>query len=150
MSSIQFALAKIVTKQFAAMPELYKPKGLIKLNFALTFNFEKEQKLVGSTFKVNFTQKEASFLVLEVAAIFQIEENSWNELLTEDEKTIILPKPFAEHLGVWVVGTSRGVLHCKTEHSEFNQFILPAIDVRKLIEKDVIFSFKHKEDIESD
>jgi len=149
MNSIQFTLAKIVTKQFAAIPDVFKPKASIKLNFGLTYNFEKEQRLVGCTFKVNFSQKEAIFLVLEVSALFQIEENSWAKILNENDEKIVLPKLIAEHLGVLVVGTSRGVLHCKTENTEFNQFILPTVDVRKLIEKDVVFSFKQKKDIES-
>lgn len=142
MNSIQIALAKIVTKNFETTPDIFKPKTSINLNFGLTYNFEKEQRLVGCTFKVNFTQKETIFLVLEVAAIFQIEENSWNELLKENGKKIILPKPFAEHLGVLAIGTSRGVLHCKTENTEFNQFVLPTIDVKKIIEKDIEFTFK--------
>ena len=137
MDNIHFALAKIATKQYASIPEAYKPKSPIKLNLGLSYNFEKDKRLVGCTFKVNFTQKEATFLILEVAAIFQIEENSWNKLLKEDGGKIILPKPFVEHLAVLVVGTSRGILHCKTEDGEFNHLVLPMIDVRKLIEKDV-------------
>lgn len=139
-------MAKIVTKQFASIPNIYKPKDSIKLNFGLTYNFEKEQRIIGCTFKVNFDQKGVTFLVLEVTTIFQIEENSWKNLLSEKEQKIILPKPFAEYLGVLVVGTSRGVLHCKTENSEFNHIILPTIDVRKLIEKDIEFTFKTDED----
>lgn len=147
MSNIKFALAKITTKQYASIPEAYKPRYSIKLNFALSFNFEKNRRLVGCTFKVNFTQKEASFLILEVSAIFQIEENSWDELLKEDGNKIILTKPFAEYLGVLVVGASRGILHCKTENTGFNHIVLPMIDVRKLIEKDVEFTFNSIENM---
>jgi hypothetical protein len=37
------------------------------------------------------------------------------------------------------IGTSRGILHAKTEGTEFNKFILPTINVNQLVEKDAEF-----------
>ena len=38
------------------------------------------------------------------------------------------------------VGTLRGVLHAKTENTEFNEFFLPTINVTDLIKEDIRFN----------
>ena len=37
------------------------------------------------------------------------------------------------------IGTTRGVLHSKTENTPFNSFLLPTLNVNELVKKDVVF-----------
>jgi hypothetical protein len=140
MKNIEFALVKIQTVQFAVTPEVLKPKLKVRFSYGLTFNSIKEKHLIVCTFKSKFLQKETPFIQLEISCGFQLSPESWKELSTETK--ISIPKGFAEHLAVLTVGTSRGILHSKTESTDFNKFIMPTLDVRKLIKEDISFEFK--------
>lgn len=142
MRNIEFALVKIQTTQFAVNPEVYKPKLRIQFSYGLNFNFIKDQQLVVCSLKSMFLQKEVPFLQLEVTCGFQLSPKAWKDLFNHEGTDITIPKDFAEHLGVISVGTSRGVLHSKTENTDFNKFVLPMIDVRTLIKEDISFKFK--------
>lgn len=40
------------------------------------------------------------------------------------------------------IGTTRGVLHSKTENTPFNSFLLPTLNVMELVKKDVVFKLE--------
>lgn len=88
---------------------------------------------------VQFEQKEKPFLLIEIANHYKIEESAWNELQSSNNK-LVIPKGFASHLVMLTIGTLRGTLHCKTENTEFNKFILPTINIAELIKSDVELS----------
>lgn len=74
--------------------------------------------------------------ILEIANHFQIDENSWKSFEIKDGK-LILPQGFATHLLVFTLGTLRGVLHAKTENTEFNKYFLPTINTTEMIQGDL-------------
>jgi hypothetical protein len=39
------------------------------------------------------------------------------------------------------IGTTRGVLHAKTEHTLFNQYLLPTINVNDIVKEAVEIEF---------
>jgi len=43
------------------------------------------------------------------------------------------------HFAMITVGTTRDVLHEKTRNTKFNEFILPIINIAKMIKKDGTF-----------
>ena len=55
---------------------------------------------------------------------------------------LVVPKGFLQHMGMLTVGTSRGILHAKTENTNLNQFHIPTVNVAELINKDSVFEFK--------
>ena len=60
-----------------------------------------------------------------------------NGSLEVNVKLVIL-KVMLEHFAVQTVGTARGILHCKTEGSQFNGIILPPVNVTELVTEDMI------------
>ncbi|MFV8342173.1 hypothetical protein [Flavobacterium sp. XS2P39] len=78
--------------------------------------------------KFQFLHENQTIVVLTVVCNFDIEENSWNKNIVSNKK-ITLPKHFLEHICVITVGTSRGILHAKTENTFFNRFIIPTLNV---------------------
>lgn len=52
--------------------------------------------------------------------------------------TLTLEKGFARHLSVIAVGTARGVLHSKTEDTDWNHITLPLINIEEVLQEDVI------------
>ncbi|MNF83316.1 hypothetical protein D3C84_656380 [compost metagenome] len=88
-----------------------------------------------------FLHNQQPFLVLIAVCNFDIEEESWNKNVLSN-KIVTLPKHLLEHLCVITVGTSRGILHAKTENTSFNKFIIPTLNVTTLVEKDIVFEIK--------
>jgi hypothetical protein len=132
-----FQIIKIITEQFAIFKEAFE-KSNNEISFSININFgiEKEEKIIATIVKIQFEQNKSAFLIIEISNHYVMEQNSLNEMLVSANK-IIIPKDFAQHLVVITIGTIRGVLHAKTENTEFNQFVIPVIDVSNLIQNDV-------------
>ena len=139
--SIGFQLSKITTEQFAIIPDAYnKSNSKIEMSIGLKFGLQKEDKMIASFVALRFEQRKKTFIVIEIANHFKIEEKSWDNF-DKSETDITIPKGFASHLVMLSIGTLRGVLHCKTENTEFNNVILPTINVTELLKSDVVLNF---------
>ena len=138
--NISFRLLNIVTEQFATF-EIENLPDTNELNSELQFSINPESRVVGCRMKFQFLHENQPFVALTVVCNFDVEESSWNNHVVANKK-IILPRHFLEHLCVITVGTSRGILHAKTENTFFNKFIIPTLDVSSLVEKDVVFEIK--------
>ncbi len=135
--SIGFKLVKITTEQFAVIPDAFNSNNpKTEMSIGLKFGLDKEHKIIASFVKVQFEQRKKAFLVIEIANHFNVEERAWNSFEKTDT-SIIIPKGFASHLVMLTIGTLRGALHCKTENTEFNSYILPTINVTELIKNDI-------------
>jgi hypothetical protein len=55
---------------------------------------------------------------------------------------LTIPKGFLAHLAMISVGTARGILHCKTENTIFNNFVLPLVNVASMIPEDEQFELQ--------
>ena len=137
VSTVGFHLTRVTTEQFAILPESYDTDNHeTNLGIGLNFGVDTSKKAVAVFFKVQFEQKMGPFLIVEIANHFQIEDSAWTSFTSEENK-IVIPKGFATHLLVLTIGTARGVLHSKTEKTDFNHFLLPTINASELIQKDV-------------
>lgn len=138
--SIGFQLSKITTEQFAIIPDAYnKENPKIEMSIGVKFGLNREDKMIASFVTVSFEQRKKAFMIIEIANHFKIEDNAWNSF-NKSEREIIIPKGFAIHLVMLTVGTLRGTLHCKTENTEFNSFILPTINVTELVKEDIVLT----------
>lgn len=138
--NISFRLLNIVTEEFATFENDNLPENN-DLQSDLQFSINPENRLVACKMKFQFLNEKQPIVVLTVVCNFDIEENSWNTNIVSNKK-ITLPKHFLEHLCVITVGTSRGILHAKTENTPFNRFIIPTLNVSNLVVKDVVFEIK--------
>jgi hypothetical protein len=138
--NISFRLLNIVTEQFATFEIENIPENN-DLKSELQFSINPENRVVACRMKFQFLHENQPIVVLSVVCNFDVEESSWNSNIVSNKK-IILPRHFLEHLCVITVGTSRGILHTKTENTFFNKFMIPTLDVSTLVEKDVVFEIK--------
>lgn len=147
MENIKFRLQKIETRQFAILPESYDSKAeKFQFSFGINFSFpDLQNRLVCCSCLIKYMGEVSPFLVLEVAIYYEVEENSWNQMLDMDHKKVRLPNSTANHMMSLLVGTARGVLHSETENTEFNRHVLPTINLSSLINGDVIHSFAEPE-----
>lgn len=137
MEGVGFLLKAIKTEQFATFPEFYSKKKNVGLTTNLEYKVSTENKQVGVFATFAFDQTKKVFLKIQVSCHFEISADAWSKFLTESK--IVLPKDFMTHIAILTIGTARGVLHSRTEGTQFNQYILPTLDIRGLISKDVEF-----------
>ncbi len=146
-TSIGFALANITTEQFATLKDNLPPEGAevgIALNFRFSVN--EKNKMIGVFTSFAFQSEEKQFLMVEGGCHFKIKPEDWDNMLNTDQTELTAPKGLLCHLATIAVGTTRGILHAKTENTDFNKYHLPTINVVEVVDEDSVFKFKKDEE----
>ena len=63
-------------------------------------------------------------------------------MLDSEHQKLTVQKGFLQHMAVLTVGTTRGILHAKTENTPFNRYHLPTINLKDMINQDSVFQFE--------
>src|SRR5690554_3971284 len=135
--ALSFRLSGINTEEYAILEEGYKDGEDVGLATFLEFGIDKERKILGSNVKFQFEQEKKPFMIISVTCGFEIEPDAWISLIDEKSNKLIIPEGFASHLAVFTVGTTRGVLHEKTNGTKFNDYFIPPINLTELITGDI-------------
>ncbi|MEQ8239375.1 MAG: hypothetical protein RIA69_09180 [Cyclobacteriaceae bacterium] len=143
--SYQFRMIRLHTVEFAILEKNYQDQQQINVNTNLSFAARAEHRLVAVSAKFTFEIKEQPFIVIKVEGQFAIGEETWEQMLTDEQDGINVPQSFMAHLSMLVVGSSRGVLHAKLENTTFNQFLIPTINVKSMIKHDIKVILEDKE-----
>ena len=132
---IHFALAKINTDQFAIIESAFKKAEDVKLKIGLQFGANRENKIISVKTSIEFEQQAIPFLIVEASCFFSIEPTDWDSFI--QDKDIVVPESVITHFTVLTVGTLRGILHAKTEGTNYNGFVIPTINLTELITGDI-------------
>jgi hypothetical protein len=135
--NIEFSIKNINTEQFALFEENRFDNGKINLETNLSYGLNVVERDFIISIKFTFEMKKKPFMSIQVNCNFEIGLESFNDLITDNK--IIVPNWFIAHMAMITVGTSRGILHSKTEGTIFNKYILPTINVAQMIPEDAIF-----------
>lgn len=128
---IHFRLNKIGIDQFAVLTDTV-PEGDGTLNTAIEFQYAPELQMVACTVTFRFINEGNQFMVLGTRCEFLIKPEDWDAQVMKDGE-VILPQDLLEILAVHTVGTSRGILFCKTEGTPFNVLMIPPINVHEIL-----------------
>lgn len=135
---IGFKLLKIHTSEFAILENELTEIDKIKFQTALRFAVADANNRVACQVTIEFLSEDSKKLLkLQTDNQFKVKPEDWDKM--KSENSIILPKGFMAHLATISVGTARGVLHCKTENTIYNKFILPLVNVVEIIPTDEQF-----------
>lgn len=127
-----FRFLKINIEQFAIIEKAFSNvQNDVSLGIEVSFGLGENQEIVIVTTKFIFS-KEHPFLILQVSCFFEVNSPLIKESLIIDQDT-------ARHLLMLTIGTSRGILHAKTEGTKFCDFIIPTLNLYKYITEDVKF-----------
>jgi len=137
--NIGFSLRKLTTQQFAIIEDVFKDCENVEMKTNVNFGIDTTKKMIAVFFNVSFLQNKVPFLLLETASHFHVKEESWATFENEEKTELIVSKGFISHLVMLSIGTTRGVLHSKTENTIYNKFLLPTINVNDLIKGDTKF-----------
>lgn len=139
--TIGFSIIQINTEQFATIPEAFKVAEQTQIQHELSFGIDKNERrvYVRKSARYHHIDNLNPFIIIAVSCQFLISAEDWDKVKQVGSDSVILPRDFGIHLAMLVVGTLRGILHCKTENTIFNQFVFPPIDVTTLVPSDVVF-----------
>lgn len=140
--SVGFGLKKISTEQFATNENVCFDDESIQLGISIEFGIDEQHKMIGCASHFQFSVKDTPFIIIKVKCEFAIENISWSNFTNNENNSITFPQGFMTHLAVITVGTTRGVLHCKTENTPFNKYFLPTINVNELVTGDIVFKLE--------
>lgn len=141
ISRVQFSLSKITTEQFAIIENAFIPGKDIRINNNIRFGVDDTKQMAACFASFAFEVEKKPFLKVEAGCHFKILEESWKTMCDSENNSLKMPKGFLTHLAVLTVGTVRGILHSKTEGTDFNKFHLPTINIAEMIKEDAEFHF---------
>ncbi len=133
--NISFALRGIKTEEFAIIEESFISNKNYEIKYSLNteFNIPKNSlRNITCSTMFKLSMNEQPFIKIKVSCLFEIAQESWDSVIISEDDNIIIPKNFADHLVVLTLGATRGVLHSKTEGTEFNKYYIPTINVAEL------------------
>lgn len=136
--ALGFKLVRINTEEFAIIEEAFDKKQSSGLSTHVQFGYNIDKKAIAVICKFQFQQKNKPFLIIAAQCIFEMEAKAWENLADNELKKITIPVGFASHLAMITVGSIRGILHEKTQNTEFNRFILPPVDLTSIIKDDIV------------
>jgi hypothetical protein len=138
-NQVGFMLQRIVTNQFAIIEKSFKENHEIELHSEINYGFNEQYRVIGCTCHFELTINRIPFIIIKVTCEFQIEENNWNNFIDKEKNVINFPEGFLSHLAVITIGTTRGILHAKTENTRFNQYFLPTINLTDFVKNNISF-----------
>ena len=133
---IRFKMSRIAVPQFAILQDTL-PQTSIELSTELSFQYSMEAMQIACGVNYKFRTDDSVFLILVCQCDFKIHPEDWKNMQTEDGLTI--PKSVMEILAAHTIGTSRGILFCKTESTPFNSLIIPPINVENMMKDECEF-----------
>jgi hypothetical protein len=137
---IGFKIVGLKTEQFATIEENFVEKKKSEIITNLEFKANKESHQIGVFTTFTFKIAKKPFIILQISCHFMITDESWDSCF--DRTVATFPKEFMTHLTMIAIGSARGILHSKTEGTYFNKFLLPTINVTKIVAEDVKFVFQ--------
>lgn len=137
-TKVSFALRRITTEQFAIIEDAFTEGKEINLTTQLKFGANAGHRIIVLHANFRFEQDGNPFLIVEAAGHFSIEEKAWTGFYNAEANHLTVPQGFICHLAVLVIGTTRGILHAKTENTAFNRFFIPTINVTETIQENVV------------
>jgi hypothetical protein len=143
-NAVSFNLVNVSTEQFAIVGELLPNNEPVNVTTNFRFGIDPSHRKIAVFSGFTFLNAlKFPFLMVEGACHFQIAEKDWLDLYDNIKNVLTLPKGFAAHLLMLSVGTTRGILHAKTENTPFNKFFIPLINVSNLIVSDVVLNLEN-------
>tara|TARA_E500000318_G_C3566874_1_gene216067 strand:- start:918 stop:1352 length:435 start_codon:yes stop_codon:yes gene_type:complete len=140
-NKLGFALVGLKTLSFAIVEQAHKKTGETSLMTQLGFGVDVDDHTLTCNAKFSFEKKkDQPFLILEIQGLFEINKKDFLTKITREDNTYLITQDLATHFAVLTVGSARGVLHAKTEGTIYNQYLLPTINVKNIIQEDVILN----------
>ncbi|WKN45814.1 hypothetical protein [Tunicatimonas pelagia] len=141
---IGFLLSNISTLEFATIDSAYQEGSPEDLQLGFGFGILEEERWIVCDANVEFHINNRPFIIIKVRCEFEIDPNAWERFVDYKKNTITFPDGLLRHLAVLTTGTTRGILHAKTENTKFNQIILPTLNIADIVSEPITFDIDAK------
>lgn len=126
---IRFRMSRINVNQFALLVD--KMPEHLGMDLELAYLIDEKNKIAACRLSEIFKDGDEKVMVLEITCEYEVHPEDWNSM-TKDGQTN-LTREAMEIFAAQAVGTSRGVLFCKTEGTCMNGICLPPVNVREIL-----------------
>ncbi|UCS91944.1 hypothetical protein KZP23_14555 [Echinicola marina] len=135
-----FRLVGIDTQQFALLQDNFSNGGEIGLDLGVPIHADDEHHRISVVIEGRFICNDKPFMIFKVMCEFEIHPEAFQTLISKKSKKEFLKIPvgLCRHLATIAVGTTRGVLHERLAKTPFNNFILPTVDLTKILTDDLV------------
>ena len=134
-SKITFSLAAIDTVQFATIGNAPAITDNIEETITLSFTILEASRIIDCNFGYTLSKSKAAFITIQVVCSFQLAQKDFNKLL--HAAVLKIPVDAAQQITMHTIGTTRGILHSKTENTPFNDFPVGLIDIQDIVNEDI-------------
>ncbi len=135
--NVNFRLDSIKTSEFAIIDNISIDDNKVEILTAVGVGVNIKSCRISIETKFTFITDKVPFIILNSESSFIVDKASFTTLENSQSGKYIIPKDFIMHLSFIAVGTARGILHCKTENTLYNKYLLPTIDLTKIIDDDL-------------
>ncbi|GAB5526269.1 MAG: hypothetical protein Roseis2KO_41410 [Roseivirga sp.] len=135
-----FELRGIQTHQFAIIDDSFDDTAETMLQVGVNVGASDEAHIISIFFEIRFLSNDRPFILLEIECQFDIAEKAYESLYTDDKESLIVPMRLCDHLGIITVGTARGILYEKLKDTEFDELILPTINLTEHFTEDIVLN----------
>lgn len=136
MEQIKYILRGVSIEQFATPFEPQTERFALSLNIPIKTNYAAHTFAVGAN--IQFLEEDKPFIIAEVFCHYEISQESWANLSSDNTKDVILPKDFVRNLVAIAIGTCRGALCAKTEKTAFAKYFIPLVELSPDAGEDLI------------
>lgn len=134
---IDYRLAKISTALFETKENgLNDDEG--EFQTEVQFSYNDSQHTLCCRINVNLTQEKQLIMSSILDCFFEITPDSIEKM--KHDENIVIPAQILIQFASLGYGTMRGVIHSKTEGTDFNRFILPPMYFHTIIRNDFVIN----------
>ena len=141
---IRFSIKSIATEEFATIKSSYKEQEDVIIETGYGFGVIPSEHTLVVNLSLMFECLENPFIILKISCGFDIEPEDFLQFENKEKNRLLVPKDFLTHLAILTIGTARGILHAKLEKSDFEQYILPTLNISHIIKEDMQFELDVK------
>ena len=103
----------------------------------MNFSISSPVNSIRCSLKAVYKNGDDAVMQIVVNCYFTLSPESWQSL-TNENKNIVIPKGFLQHLASITLGAARGIQFAKTESSELNKYIIPLVNLTATIKEDMV------------
>lgn len=134
--NIPYRINQIRTAQFAIFPNKYVNGDDVSVNANFNFAVSSDLTTIRCISSFTYSQNDNLLLTTEIQCFFGISPEGIEELSKEER----VPVEFLRYMATIVTGTTRGIIHAKTENTVLNSTVLPPINLVEAIKNDLVIN----------
>ena len=131
---IRFRMVGISVDQFALLSDKAPSEG-VSYSVNIGFSGASNANRLACVFTIEFDHSDKPLLKLSVNCEFEIHEKDWANSIKDN--VLSISKEYLGFFANQTVGVCRGIMFCKTENTDFRNFILPPINLTEILQEDL-------------